>query len=1030
MAHEEPIVLLDNLANLTTLTEEAIMFQLKARYEKKLIYGYVGDIIYAINPYERLPLYGPETQNLYLAPNVQKTDVPPHAYMLATCAYENMLRNKEKQCVVISGESGAGKSETTKHIVAHLMEMCRSGKKDLEERIKVVSEMLESFGNSKTVMNNNSSRFGKYLELRFDSHGGITGATLTSYLLEKSRVCMRNANEQNFHIFYQMFAGFTAEGTMEQFGLGVPSETLYLQGVGAPTDDAVFGKKFVDDWNSLMHGMKLLGFDKAEVNSMLKCCAAVLLIGDTTFEEQGDGVKLVFKPGKLEKAASMLEVEAQMLKNCLMYTTLITRGEATQKLFNVVSATDNRNSLAKAIFNHVFDWVFYFCNQALSDENNGPAGGHGRKTEATKGLLYTTIGVLDIFGFEVFKNNSIEQMCINVTNEQLQNFFNKFIFEMEQVEYSAEGIDVSSITFSQNQSTLDLFLKKNPMGIFSLLDDECKGPKGSDVGFTQKCITTLGKHESKAFEAPKRAEDCCFTVTHFAGPVKYNCAGFMDKNKDTLSNDSTLCMNSSTSQYVKNLFEEKVPDAPKAKEGTMKQVSTLGSNYRRSLEELVVTLTACYPHFVRCLKPNDKQKPNLFEKELIYRQLSYAGVLATVQIRKQGFSFRLSFPDFVKRYKMMAYKFFETPEPTRESCEHILNKIKLKDYQIGKTKVFMKYFHSDYLAGEAKKHSNALQFLQKVVKGTIARQKYDALVAERRKGLLACSEFLNDVEDKSHFVSGRIGKTQSEDIEKKKKGERDWVKNLAAVAKQEQLIKEQAEQEKKAALLIAEKEPKQVKSKVMNGHFIWVRNEHLTLKVGDLPPRYRKKLHADSGRYYFKDTEEKTTSWVDPRSEKFRKTDPLKCADDELPYGWEEGETSEGVKFYINHLTNTHCKDHPRVETMRKKAADEKKAAEDKVRADKKREIIAELRAKRRRMQVQMVQCIDQEERTEIAARLETLDETIMMEASKLNSVWVASEKLLAAFANKTSSGAKKDPVKYFATRWFQVVHKRAARFH
>lgn len=980
----EEMKMVDNLTNLTEMSEESVLGQLKFRYENKVVYTYVGDILIALNPYERLPLYTPEMQKIYLQPNLIKDETPPHAYMLATVSYEAMIRNKAKQCFVISGESGAGKSETTKIIVSHVMELCRSGAKALEETIKVVNPLLEAFGNSKTTMNDNSSRFGKYLELKFDVSGGVAGATMTHYLLEKSRVVTRNDNEQNYHIFYQMYSGLNQEGTLAKYGLTVPNKHTYLQGVGAPDDAKVFGQKFLDEWNELMEGMHFVGFEKPKIESMLKACAAILLIGDTSFKPVGDsGVEVVTEAGVMEKACQMIEVDPEALKNALRYTTLYTRGEATQKMFSLDQAKDARDALSKAIFNNIFMWVFDVCNAAMTDTKGS-------------GLPTNTIGVLDIFGFEVFKINSIEQMCIDVTNEQLQHFFNHNIFEMEQVEYLREGIDVSKISYVDNQSTLDLFLKKQPQGIFNLLDDESKFPKGTDAGFAEKCVA-LKTHPSGAFTPAKSTTDITFTVMHYAGPVVYSCKNFLEKNRDTVPADVVAVMAATTSSYMQLIFTERPdPLAPPVKDGNKKVVSTLVTNFKKSLEELVATLSACNPSFVRCLKPNGIKKPSNWDVALVTRQLKYAGVLATITIRKMGYSFRLSFSDFVRRYKVMAFKFNENPEETKETCQKILTKIKMADYQVGSTKVFMKYFHGDYLATEAKKHSSALQFLQKVVKGNLARSRYDAALRERREYVRKVEAFCTFAEDVIGKCTTKMAAHAAEDVAEG--GKRVWLKDLKTEVLQAEETKRVEQEEIAVALKIAEQQPKVVKSKVVNGYFIHMRNEHLTLKRGPLKPRYRKKLDVNSDRFYFKDIDLKTTSWIDPRSIETRKVDPLECVDDELPYGWDEAESEDGVKFYIDHVTNTHHKEHPRVAFQRRKNALDKEAAEQKIISDKKLEMINELRVKRRRLHTQMVSSIDVDERKDLASRIESLDDTIMAESQNLNSVQLASKKLAERF--------------------------------
>lgn len=477
------------------------------------------------------------------------------------------------------------------------------------------------------------------------------------------------------------------------------------------------------------------------------------------------------------------------------------------------------------------------------------------------------MGCLDIFGFEAFQHNSLEQLCINVTNEQLQNYFNKHIFIMEQEEYARENVDFSRIEFIDNQDTLDLFLKK-PMALLPILEEESHFPKGTDLTFTEKCVATFSAHP--AFEAPRSYHDLHFTLTHYAGTVTYTTKGFLVKNRDTLSPDITGLLRASGSDYVSSLY---LSDGDSATVGTNKRQNTMSAGFRSSLTDLVTRLYSCEPHFVRCIKPNQQQRKQTWNKELVSRQLQYSGVLETIKIRKMGYSYRVPFETFVRRYKVLVYKYHENPPPTRDTCRRICQAIQLGDYQLGTTKVFMKYHHATELAALAKEQADALVFLQKIVKAHVARQKHAELLAAKRKQDLLVADLLQYIHAVGHNKRRHFVELVNQDEAQRAK--RDWLRHVQREAAEAEAARREAEWHKKKKLKDIANEPKKVATRFVNGYMIWFQNEHLDIRVGPLPYPWKQKVDSLSGRYYFKHLETKRTTWVDPRSYEWRKHDPL-----------------------------------------------------------------------------------------------------------------------------------------------------------
>ncbi|XP_071586527.1 myosin-IIIb-like [Heliangelus exortis] len=518
-----------DLAALAELDEAALLGGLRERFLRQQIYTDVGDILIAMNPFQPLPLYGTEVSERYR--HHERGQQPPHIFAVASRAYHAMLgyqsSDPKSQCIVISGESGAGKTESTKLLLQHIMNLCK-GNLQLEQQILQVNPLLEAFGNAQTVMNDNSSRFGKYIQLRFHKNT-VRGAKLSEYLLEKSRVVQQDTGERNFHIFYYMFAGLSTV-EKEMYGLLDPSLYRYISGRFG-TQDVV--QHWKHKYQEVCNALDMVGFQEQEQVDMQAILAGVLSLGNVTFEpEERDGSVKVSEAsqGWLKAAAGQFGVQEDELLKCLICTVSVTRGEQIQRFHTQQQAEDARDSIAKVAYSRVFGWIVCKINELLA-ENVDPE------------VELREIGILDIFGFENFAVNRFEQLCINLANEQLQHFFNHHIFQMEQSSYKEEELPWETITFNNNEPVLNLLLAK-PLGLLSLLDEQSAFPQATDKTLVDKLNSSF---KGNLHFEPGRGHVLGFSIIHYAGKVQYMAGGFLEKNRDTLpANIRGLFINSIT----------------------------------------------------------------------------------------------------------------------------------------------------------------------------------------------------------------------------------------------------------------------------------------------------------------------------------------------------------------------------------------------------------------------------------------------------------------------------------------------------
>ncbi|EDQ90868.1 uncharacterized protein MONBRDRAFT_20283, partial [Monosiga brevicollis MX1] len=697
-----------DLASSESLDETRLSNALEARYGADMIYTYVGDILVAVNPYRMLPLYTPAVQRKYMN-MLQRSAQPPHLYAIADAAYNQMSRNATPQVAVISGESGAGKTESTKHFIRQIMEVSSRGRHPIEAKIMACNPVLEAFGNAQTVMNDNSSRFGKFVELKFNNLGQVFGASMSHYLLEKARVVSQGTGERNFHIFELLLEG--TSNNLGRYHLDGYDNFRYL--ASRDEDKA----RLAQEWKEVQDAFPGIGFTTDDLECVNKIIAAILLLGQLEFKEGGNGEDAeIVDPKPLNHAAELLGVSAEKLRVGFMTNKLVLGSETIYKPLNVQKSSESRDAVSKAVYDRMFEWLVTKIDMMLC-----PA-------EARLEDTYT-IGILDIFGFEDFKNNGFDQICINLANESLHKFFNTHIFASELEEYAAEGIDGASVLFTDNGEILNLFFDR-PDGLFAVLDEETNFPSATDKTLMTKLEQQMERHTP--FEMNKGGY--AFAIQHYAGPITYQGTGLLDKNKDPLPNRMSESMTDASNPLAQLLFK---PDfvkrtrgdaaggdidgakskkgKGKGKQGPKKGINTVSTGFRISLEKLMERMNRCKPHFVRCIKPNLAKAPGRFESAMVMKQLKYTGMLQTIEIRKDGYPNRPSFKQFIDTYRGAVFDFTKPMDYTSANCTRILQKAEEKQREVAaankltgktahldkwivaKTKVFLKYWHQDIL---------------------------------------------------------------------------------------------------------------------------------------------------------------------------------------------------------------------------------------------------------------------------------------------------------------------------------------------
>jgi myosin-6 len=666
----------DNCA-LMYLNEATLLHNLKRRFMKDHIYTYTANILLAINPYHTLDIYTKEIQAKYRGTSLGVES--PHVYAIADKAYRDMRNLRLSQGIVVSGESGAGKTESTKHILRYLTDSYGGGGDvaDLESRILAANPFLESFGNAKTTRNNNSSRFGKFVELHFNRNALVVGAHIEHYLLEKSRIIEQSDKERNYHVFYRMCKG-APDNMKQSLHLGSVDSFEYLRhGI---TSDVQFLDD-VKDFAVMEKSMNDCGLDGSEKANVFRIAAAVLHMGNIVFDTSGDeGTATVSSDSAstLKGAAAMLGLQEEALRNALCYNILSVGGNEMKKGKTVAEAQFNRNALAKAMYSKLFDWIVQRVNQCFPYDRSE-----------------NFIGVLDIAGFEYFQVNSFEQFCINYCNEKLQQFFNERVLKDEQELYVKESIKFKEVEYVDNQDCIDL-IELAKTGILAILDEQSKLPKATDLMFAEKLHSVHKDHfrlqlprKSKMAYYKKLRDNEGFIIRHFAGAVCYQTMGFMDKNNDALTWDLDNLMDGSKDAFIKALFAPKEGEE-RPQKGRMALIS-LGKKFKVALAELMEKLHSTRSSFIRCIKPNQKMQPKLFSGGEILSQLQCAGMVSVLDLMQGGFPSRTAFQDLYDMYKNSLPPALASLDP-RTFAKALFKALGLNedDFQFGVSKVFFR----------------------------------------------------------------------------------------------------------------------------------------------------------------------------------------------------------------------------------------------------------------------------------------------------------------------------------------------------
>lgn len=662
---EAPPAGVDDMTKLAYLHEPGVLYNLASRFALNEIYTYTGNILIAVNPFRRLPhLYDTHMMQQYKGATFGELN--PHLFAVADACYRAMINEDGSQSILVSGESGAGKTETTKMLMRYLAFMGgRSGTegRTVEQQVLESNPVLEAFGNAKTVKNNNSSRFGKFVEIQFNKNGKISGAAVRTYLLERSRVCQVSDPERNYHCFYMLCSAPPEEA--KKFKLGDPRTFHYLNQTScyevANVDDA---REYLETRNA----MDVVGISEDEQDAIFRVVAAILHLGNIDFVKGKEVDSSKLKDEKslyhLQTAAELLMCNPKSLEDSLCQRVIVTPDGNITKLLDPAAAVLSRDALAKTIYSRLFDWLVDKINNSIGQDPNAKS----------------IIGVLDIYGFESFKINSFEQLCINLTNEKLQQHFNQHVFKMEQEEYTKEEINWSYVEFVDNQDVLDL-IEKKPGGIIALLDEACMFPKATHETFAQKMYQTYKGH--KRFSKPKLARTD-FTINHYAGDVTYLADQFLDKNKDYVIAEHQALLDASRCNFVANLF----PPLPE-ESSKQSKFSSIGTRFKQQLQALMETLSTTEPHYIRCVKPNSVLKPGIFENFNVLNQLRCGGVLEAIRISCAGYPTKRSFDEFLDRFGMLSPDVLDGSDE-KSACVAICDRMGLKGYQIGKTKVFLR----------------------------------------------------------------------------------------------------------------------------------------------------------------------------------------------------------------------------------------------------------------------------------------------------------------------------------------------------
>ncbi|XP_043988607.1 unconventional myosin-Ib isoform X6 [Gambusia affinis] len=715
--------LLDNMIGvgdmvlLEPLTEDSFLENLKKRFDHNEIYTYIGSVVISLNPYRSLPIYTPDKVEEYRNRNFY--ELSPHIYALADEAYRSLRDQDKDQCILITGESGAGKTEASKLVMSYVAAVCGKGQEvnKVKEQLLQSNPVLEAFGNAKTVRNDNSSRFGKYMDIEFDFKGDPLGGVISNYLLEKSRVVKQPRGERNFHIFYQLLSG-ASDDTLKKLKLERDvSKYNYLS-----LDSAkVSGLDDAANFRTVRNAMQIVGFMEDEMQSVLELVAAVLKLGNIEFKPEsrcnGMDESRIKDKNDLKEMCELLGTEQSVLERAFSYRTVEAKMEKVSTTLNVAQAYYARDALAKNLYSRLFSWLVTRINESI---------------KAQAKTRHKVMGVLDIYGFEIFEDNSFEQFIINYCNEKLQQIFIELTLREEQEEYVREGIEWTNIEYFNNAVICDL-IENNQNGILAMLDEECLRPGTvTDETFLDKLNTICADHqhfESRLCKNSKFLNDHslphnCFRIQHYAGKVLYRVEGFVDKNNDLLYRDLSQAMYKANHSLIKQLFPEGNPVKV-----NLKRPPTAGFQFKASVGTLMSNLQTKNPNYIRCIKPNDKKASHVFNESLVCHQARYLGLMENVRVRRAGYAFRQGYEPCLERYKMLCKNTWpHWKGPARQGVEVLMTDLQVpaEEFSYGRSKIFIRNPRTLFFLEEKRKQclEDLATLIQKIYRGWKCRSHF------------------------------------------------------------------------------------------------------------------------------------------------------------------------------------------------------------------------------------------------------------------------------------------------------------------
>ncbi|XP_029450729.1 unconventional myosin-Ia isoform X2 [Rhinatrema bivittatum] len=705
---------------LDPLSEVSMIKNLKERFNQDEIYTYIGNVVISINPYKPLPIYTPERVEEYR--NCNFYELKPHIYAIADEAYQSLRDRDKDQCILITGESGAGKTEASKLVMSYVAAVCGKGEEvnQVKEQLLQSNPVLEAFGNAKTIRNDNSSRFGKYMDIEFDFKGEPLGGVISNYLLEKSRVVKHVQGERNFHIFYQLLAGGSAELLKSLKLVQDCSKYSYLN----KDPQSLDGMEDADKFQIVKNAMEIIGFSDAEMTSILQIIAVVLKLGNIQLGNQvqanGMDASYIIEIKVLQEICQLIDLDVGILENALCFRTVEAKKEKVVTGLNVSQGYYARDALSKNIYDRLFNWLIIRINESI---------------QVTAIQEKKAMGVLDIYGFEIFENNSFEQFFINYCNEKLQQVFIEMTLKEEQEEYVREGITWTPVTFFNNVVICNL-IEDSRQGILSVLDDECLRPgQVSDATFLAKLNQAFAnhKHFEKHTNQVTRHQKAnptinqCFSIQHYAGQVTYNTTGFVDKNNDLLYRDLSQAMWRAKHKLLRSFFPEGDPQKI-----SLKRPPTAGFQFKASISTLMKNLYTKNPSYIRCLKPNNSKDPSLFEDSLVQTQVLYLGLLENVRVRRAGFAYRQLYEPCLERYKMLSKETWPRWRGNaREGVEVLLSEMNIPPEELayGRSKIFIRTPRTLFLLEDRRRQrlQDLATLIKKMYRGWKCRTQYQLM---------------------------------------------------------------------------------------------------------------------------------------------------------------------------------------------------------------------------------------------------------------------------------------------------------------